>query len=86
MNGAERTYETGNFIRNGYRTPLGEIDWDLKDNRWLTWQFFKRNFVTMYRQSPLGVFWIFIVPLVSVGTFTVSKKSGLFSIGDVEVP
>ncbi len=40
----------------------------------------------MYKQSFLVVFWILIVPLASVGTFNVSKKSGLFSIGDVEVP
>jgi lipopolysaccharide transport system permease protein len=86
MNQAEVIYEPENYIKKGYRTLLAEIYNDIKVNRWLTWQLFKRDFITLYKQSFLGLFWIFVVPLVSVGTFTTLKKSGLFSVGEIEVP
>ncbi len=86
MNQIEVIYEPENYIRKGYRTLLVEIYNDIKANRWLTWQLFKRDFITLYKQSFLGLFWILIVPLVSVGTFATLKKSGLFAIGEIEVP
>ncbi len=86
MSQAEVIYEPENYIKKGYRTLLAEIYNDIKVNRWLTWQLFKRDFITLYKQSFLGVFWIFVVPVVSVGTFTTLKSSGLFSVGEIEVP
>ncbi len=86
MNQTEVVYEPENYIKKGYRTLLAEIYEDIRANRWLTWQLFKRDFITLYKQSFLGLFWIFVVPIVSVGTFATLKKSGLFSVGEVEVP
>lgn len=65
---------------------FAEIYCDLKDNRWLTWQLFKRDFITTYKQSFLGLFWIFILPIIGVATFAALKRSGLLSVGDINVP
>ncbi len=40
----------------------------------------------MYRQSFVGIFWAFIIPLISVGTFIILNRSGVFSFGKINVP
>jgi len=52
----------------------------------LTYQLFKRDFFTIYKQSIIGVLWAFIIPLMSVGTFIVLNKAGIFTFGDIAVP
>src|SRR4030042_1823050 len=80
------TYEPDNSLRKGYLSIFGEISNELKKNRWLTFQLFKRDFFTIYKQSFFGVLWAVIIPIVSVGTFIVLNQSGLFAIGDIDVP
>lgn len=80
------TYEPDNSLKKGYLSIFSEIFDDVKKNRWLTYQLFKRDFLTMYRQSFIGILWAFIIPFVSVGTFIVLNRSGVFAIGDVNVP
>jgi len=81
-----RTYEPDNSIKKGYISIFKEIFKELKNNRWLTYQLFKRDFVTIYKQSFIGILWAFIIPLVSVGTFIILNRSGIFNIGDMNVP
>ena len=80
------TYEPDNSLKKGYLSIFSEILNELKKNRWLTYQLFKRDFFAVYKQSFIGVLWALIIPLVSVGTFIVLNRSGIFTIGDINVP
>ena len=80
------TYEPDNSLKKGYLSIFSEIFNELRRNRWLTYQLFKRDFFAVYKQSFIGVFWALIIPLVSVGTFIVLNQSGIFNIGDIDVP
>ncbi len=81
-----KTYEPDNFLKKGYFSIFKEIFIELKNNRWLTFQLFKRDFFALYKQSFFGVFWAIIIPLISVGTFIILNRSGIFMIGDIDVP
>jgi lipopolysaccharide transport system permease protein len=80
------TYEPDNSIKKGYLPLLREIYVEIVNNKWLTYQLFKRDFFAIYRQSFMGFLWAFIVPLVSVGSFIVLSNAGLFTIGNIDVP
>ncbi len=80
------TYEPDNSLKKGYLSIFGEIFNELRKNRWLTYQLFKRDFFAIYKQSFIGVLWALIIPLVSVGTFIILNRSGIFTIGDINVP
>ena len=80
------TYEPDNSIKKGHISLWKEIIWELKHNKWLTLQLFKRDFLAIYKQSLVGIFWAFIVPIVSVGTFIILNRSGIFNVGDVDIP
>jgi len=86
MNELITTYEPDNSLKNGYLSIFAEIYSEIKRNKWLTYQLFKRNFLTLYKQSFIGILWALIIPLVSVGTFIVLNRSGIFSIGEIDVP
>lgn len=59
---------------------------ELRGSGWLIYQFFKRDFLSIYKQSFMGVMWAVIIPVVSVGTFIVLRGSGVFSLGEMSVP
>ena len=80
------TYQPDNAIRKGVFTLSLEIGKELVSNRWLTYQLFKRDFLTVYKQSLIGILWAFIIPFVSVGTFIILNNSGVFTIGTINVP
>jgi len=80
------TYEPDNSIKKGYISIFNEIFQDLIQNRWLTMQMFQRDFFAGYKQSVIGVLWTLIVPIMSVGTFIILSNSGVFSIGEIEMP
>lgn len=80
------TYEPDNSIKKGYFAMFTEIFSEIKRNRWLTWQIFKRDFFGAYKQSIVGLLWIFIVPIVSVATFILLNGAGIFSFGTITVP
>ena len=80
------TYEPDNSLKKGYLSIFSEIYSEFMKNRWLTYQLFKRDFFALYKQSFIGVLWAFIIPLVSVGTFIILNRSGIFFIGNINVP
>lgn len=80
------TYEPDNDLKKGYFALLKEIATEIRDNRWLTYQLFKRDFFATYKQSFFGVFWAFILPFVSMGTFIMLNISGVLSTGDIKIP
>jgi len=81
-----KTYEPDNFLKKGYFSIFQDIFDEIMENRWLTWQLFKRDFLTSYKQSFIGVAWAFIIPLVSVGTFILLNQSGVFAFGEIGIP
>jgi lipopolysaccharide transport system permease protein len=86
MNNRVVVYEPDNSLKKGHLSIIIEIFSEFKNNRWLTFQLFKRDFFGMYKQSFVGIFWAFIVPVISVGTFIILNRSGIFSIGNISVP
>lgn len=80
------TYEPDNSLKKGYLNIFKEISNEIRKNRWLTYQLFKRDFFAVYKQSFIGVLWALIIPLVSVGTFILLNRSGIFSMGEINVP
>jgi lipopolysaccharide transport system permease protein len=81
-----KTYEPDNSIKMGFGGILGQIIREFMDNRWLTYQLFKRDFSSLYKQSAVGVLWALIIPIVSVSAFIVLNNSGIFSTGVMNVP
>ncbi|MGB8218560.1 MAG: ABC transporter permease [Candidatus Methanoperedens sp.] len=79
-------YEPDNSLKKGYLSIFSEIYNEFMSNRWLTYQLFKRNFLTIYKQSFIGILWALIIPLVSVATFVILNSSGIFATGNIDVP
>lgn len=80
------TYEPDNSLKKGYSQIFAEIISEIISNRWLTYQLFRRSFFSMYKQSFLGILWMVILPIANVGVFAVLNNSGIFNIGEIEVP
>ena len=79
-------YEPDNSLKKGYFTIFGEIIDELKKNRWLTYQLFKRDFLSTYKQSFFGVLWAIVLPLFSIGIFIMLNRSGVLNIGNIGAP
>ncbi len=86
MNKTTTTYEPDNSLKKGYLSIFFDIFQELRENRWLTYQLFKRDFLTVYKQSFIGSFWALILPLISVFTFIILNHAGIFCIGDINAP
>jgi lipopolysaccharide transport system permease protein len=86
MSETVKTYEPDNSLKKGYMQVFREIFHEIKVNRWLIYQLFRRDFLTGYRQSFFGILWAFIIPLVSVGTFILLSQSGLLAVGNISSP
>jgi len=79
-------YEPDNVLKQGYFNIFKDIFTEILYYRWLTLQLFKRDLFALYKQSFLGIFWAVIIPLVSIGTFVILNRSGIFSIGEINTP
>jgi lipopolysaccharide transport system permease protein len=80
------TYEPDNSLRKGYLSIFSQIFIELKQNRWLTYQLFKRDFLSAYKQSFFGVLWAIILPLFTIAIFIMLNRSGVLNIGNIGVP
>lgn len=80
------TYEPDNSLKKGYLLIFSEIYNDIKKNRWLTYQLFKRDFFTLYKQTYMGIVWTLIIPVVSIVIFVILNSSGVFSAGNINTP
>jgi len=80
------TYEPDNSLKKGYFQIFREILYEIKSNRWLTYQLFRRSFFSMYKQSFAGILWVIIIPIVNVCVFAILHNSGIFNIGKIDVP
>ena len=86
INYKEVTYEPDNSIKHGFLSIFTGIYSELVDNKWLTFQLFKRDFAAMYKQSFIGVLWIVIVPVINVVIFAMLNRSGIFNVGNINAP
>lgn len=80
------TYEPDNTLKNGYLLTFHQIYQELTENKWLMYQLFKRDFTAMYKQSFIGILWIFIMPIINVAIFAMLGKSGIFNYGNIAAP
>lgn len=79
-------YLPDNSIRRGLFRAGIDIAREIYDSRWLFVQLFKREFVAAYKQSLAGYVWAVIVPLTSIGSFSLLSQSGVLVIGPIDVP
>jgi len=79
-------YEPDNLLKKGYINIFSDILIEIKRNSWLTYQLFRRDFLSSYKQSFLGVVWAIIFPFVSIIIFISLNRSGILNIGDIGVP
>lgn len=81
-----RTYQPDNLLARGWWRIFPDILIELWNNRWLTFQLFRRDFLALYKQSVFGVLWAVLIPLFSVSTFILLNRSGVFQLGETAVP
>ena len=79
-------YRPDNSLRRGYLSLVGDIARELSQTRWLTYQLFKRDLFAFYKQSIIGVVWVVVLPLITVGTFIVLRGSGVVATGEISTP
>jgi lipopolysaccharide transport system permease protein len=59
---------------------------DLWNSNFLAWQFAKRDISSQYRQSYLGLIWLFLTPLASAAVWIFLNSSGTLAIADTGMP
>ncbi|MCI0616645.1 ABC transporter permease [bacterium] len=64
---------------------VNEMARDLVAGRNLAWQLAVREIRAQYRQTSLGLLWIFIVPLANTVTWVFIHKAGIVSIRDTTI-
>ena len=79
-------YVPDNSVKKGYLSLFREMAKEVRDAKWLTWQLFKRDFKAVYQQSVMGILWVIIPPIVTIGTFFLLNQAGVFDVGDLSVP
>lgn len=81
----EVVYKPESQMRNPGRVAAGMIG-DLWNSRELAWRLTLRNIKALYRQSLLGYFWAFLPAIVMTATMVYLRGSGVFSVGDTDIP
>ncbi len=78
-------YQPESSIRHPIRL-LQEMWYSLLASRELAWQLFQRDFQSQYRQSLLGVLWVFIPPLITAIGLTFLKEAKILNLGKTPIP
>jgi lipopolysaccharide transport system permease protein len=63
-----------------------EMWYDLLASRDLAWQLFRRDLSAQYRQSVLGIFWVFIPPLTTAIGLTLLQNARIINLGKTDIP
>ena len=61
---------------------IKELFVDIIQSRELAWRLFLRNIRGQYRQSILGIFWVFIPPILTTITWIFLNSAKIFQIED----
>lgn len=59
---------------------------DLMASWELTWQLLIRDISAQYRQSLLGILWVFITPLATAGIFIMLKRQAILNVDEAGMP
>lgn len=81
-----KIYSSESLYQKGLAGILKGMVENVVLSRELIWQFFVRDFKARYKQSLLGWAWIFLMPIITMGTFLLLNISGVIRIGDIPVP
>ncbi|MDP1808316.1 MAG: ABC transporter permease [Actinomycetota bacterium] len=79
-------YESDRALKISIVVQFQEMIGDLGSSRELIWRLFLREFTSRYKQSFLGLIWVIINPLATVGVFVYLSSAGILKIGDTGVP
>jgi lipopolysaccharide transport system permease protein len=78
-------YTPGSSLRHP-RQMLRDMFNDLLSGRELAWQLAIRDIKAQYRQTALGLIWIFILPLANTATWLFIQGSGIVRIQETALP
>lgn len=79
-------YEPNQKVKLGFFGSWVLMTRNIIKSRDLIWQLFKRDFISNYKQSFLGMFWIFISPLIGIFSWVFMNFMGILNPGDAGVP
>jgi len=79
-------YEPNQRIKIGFFKSWAYMARNIWKSRELIFQLFKRDFLSGYKQSLLGIFWIFISPFVGILSWVFLNMTGVLNPGEMEVP
>lgn len=85
MNDIIKIYQPNRNSKLGF-SIWKEMFSELVRSRELITRFFIRDISARYKQSILGILWTFIMPLFAVGTFVYLNYSGIFNLGETNIP
>lgn len=89
MNNVKVTYTPEGPIVQGFTGPFLTTRLmfrELLSSVWLIWMLFLRDTASKYRQSLLGILWVIVNPLITIGLFMGMSRSGILSIPDLGIP
>jgi ABC-type polysaccharide/polyol phosphate export permease len=81
-----QVYEPEQRARMGFFECWFHMITNVLQSRELIWQLFKRDVVSTYNQSFLGIFWILVSPLIGIVSWLFMNYAGVLRPGDVGVP
>jgi len=79
-------YEPNQRIKIGFFKSWAYMARNIWKSRELIFQLFKRDFLSGYKQSLLGIFWIFISPFVGRLSWVFLNMTGVLNPGEMEGP
>lgn len=85
MNKEIRVYTPESLIKRP-RVLIGEMWKDLMQGRDLARRLAVRDFRALYRQSILGIFWVFVLPLANTITWIFLRSSGVVAMKETDIP
>lgn len=59
---------------------------DLKNSRELAWRLAVRDIKALYRQSFLGYFWAFLLPVINTATWLFLQGTGIVQVAETSLP
>ena len=81
-----RIYRPDDPLTHGFLDTLASIIGEFAQNRWLLGLLLWRDVTAFYKQSLLGMFWIVVFPLVTIGSFMVLRNAGVIHSAQDTVP
>jgi lipopolysaccharide transport system permease protein len=81
-----KIYEPNYRVKMGFIRCYVFMIMNTVKSRELIWQLFKRDFLSGYKQSFFGMFWIFISPVIGIVSYVFMNQMGILNPGNVGVP